>query len=183
MKNIKWLILGLALLTGLAVYLNKDRLLKDDDAKDAEEYFGDADFVYDGEDEKSEYFVSARYNREKKRDEATAALNSVISDPGASGENKSLAYAEIEHYAFSETCETAIESLIKAKGFGECIAFVSRDTVSIVVSESSLTSAQAAQITDIAVSQTGYSPSNVTVIEFNAGQSAAEEGKTGADFE
>jgi stage III sporulation protein AH len=183
MKNIKWVILGLALLTGLAVYLNRDRLLKDDSIRDAEEYFGDADFVYDGADEKNEYFVSARYNREKKRDEATAVLNSVISDPDATGENKALAYSEIEHYAFSETCETAIESLIMAKGFGECIAFVSRDTVSIVVSESSLTSAQAAQITDIAVSQTGYSPSNVTVIEYDAGQSSPEVGENGADFE
>ncbi len=183
MKNMKWLILGLAVMTLLALYLNRERLFTKAGDEEAEKYFGDADFVYTETDRKAEYFASARYNREKKRTEATEALNDIIQSALATAENKSLAYEEIRQYAFSETCENAIESLIAAKGFGECIAFVGRDSASVVVSEDRLTQAQAAQITDIVVSQTGYSASDVTVIEYKAGDEAPAEANDGVQNE
>jgi len=183
MKNVKWLILALTVLTATAVYLNRDRLFTAGDDKQTEGYFGDADFVYGQTDPKEEYFASARYSREKKRDEASEALTAVISNAQATAENKALAYEELQLYAFSETCETAIESLVSAKGFGECIAFVGRESASVVVSEDTLTQAQAAQITDIVVSQTGYPASAVTVIEYKAGSEVSPESPTAAENE
>jgi len=54
-----------------------------------------------------------------------------------------------------------------AKGFADCMAYINDDTVSIVVAtgEDGLTASQAAQIQDIAVSETGADVENIRIIE------------------
>jgi stage III sporulation protein AH len=60
--------------------------------------------------------------------------------------------------------EANIESLVKAKGFEECVAVISEDAVSVVVSAENLQAADAAQILTIVYETTGISPDKVSII-------------------
>ncbi|NCA97738.1 MAG: SpoIIIAH-like family protein, partial [Bacteroidia bacterium] len=63
--------------------------------------------------------------------------------------------------------EGRIENLVMAKGFADCMAYINDSTISVVVAtgEDGLTAAQAAQIQDIAVSETGADVENIRIIE------------------
>jgi stage III sporulation protein AH len=63
--------------------------------------------------------------------------------------------------------ENKIETLVKAKGFTECLAFVDDDSVRVVVRTKGLDSAQAAQIKNIIIEETGVEPENISVGEIS----------------
>ena len=60
--------------------------------------------------------------------------------------------------------ESNIETLVKAKGFEECVAIISDNSVSVIVSADELKAAEAAQILAIVYDTTGISPENVSII-------------------
>ena len=74
---------------------------------------------------------------------------------------------DISGYAKRAEMETSIENQIKAKGFEECIVFLGADNASIVVKTEGLEPAEAAQITDIVVAETGFSAAVVKIIELS----------------
>ena len=63
--------------------------------------------------------------------------------------------------------EAQIENLVTAKGYADCVAFISGESVSVVVSaqEGGLTDADVAKITEIVTDETGYEASQVKIIE------------------
>ena len=60
--------------------------------------------------------------------------------------------------------EANIETLVKAKGFEECVAVISEDSVSVIVSAESLQASDTAKILSIVYETTGISPSKVSII-------------------
>ena len=65
--------------------------------------------------------------------------------------------------------EAQIENLVTAKGYVDCVAFISDDSVSVVVSltEGELTSTDVAKIVDIAKTETGYTADKIKVMAAN----------------
>jgi len=61
--------------------------------------------------------------------------------------------------------EANIETLIKAKGFTECVAVINDDNISVIVNSESLMPSQIAQITEIVYEVAEIIPSNITIIE------------------
>ena len=62
--------------------------------------------------------------------------------------------------------EANIENLVKAKGFYDCLAYIGTENVTVTVAvKEPLTAQQAAQIKDIAVSETNYSPECIKIVE------------------
>ena len=63
--------------------------------------------------------------------------------------------------------EAQIENLVTAKGYADCVAFISDESVSVAVSaqEGGLTDADVAKITEIVTDETGYEASQVKIIE------------------
>ena len=57
-----------------------------------------------------------------------------------------------------------IETLVKAKGFEDCVAIISDDAVSVIVRADSLQANEAAQILAIVYDTTGTNPENVSII-------------------
>ena len=53
---------------------------------------------------------------------------------------------------------------MKAKGFEECVAVISEDSVSVIVSADTLQASQMAQILTIVCETTGITPDKVSVI-------------------
>lgn len=64
-------------------------------------------------------------------------------------------------------CEAQIESLVIAKGYADCVAYMNDEGISVAVAapEAGLQSADAALIADIVMTQTGLGMEDIHVIE------------------
>ena len=115
--------------------------------------------------EVASYFSSVQVSRQKARDEALEVLNAVVDNDNATDQVKAEAVAEIRQIASEMENEAKIESLIKSKGYAQCVAVISGENVSIVVQhEGELSAAALAQINAIVYEQTGILPTGITVI-------------------
>ena len=158
-----------ALLIGLAVYLNYRWFYDpsaslgfgennmDDNYSDSSSAAGDANTEQD-------YFTSTALDRQQARDEALDVLKLVTENAEASEEAKAEAQAKISKIAVDIQNEANIETLVKAKGFEDCVAIISEDAVSVIVAAESLQAAEAAQILTIVYETTGVNPENVSII-------------------
>ena len=155
------------LLIGLAVYLNYKWFY---DPLDSLGY-GDGnmndnytDTSTDAGTEEESYFTSTALNRKEARDEAIEVLKLVTEDTEATEEARAEASEKISKIAVDIQNEANIESLVKAKGFEKCVAVISDDAVSVIVSAESLSAAEAAQILTIVYETTGITPSKISII-------------------
>ncbi len=119
-----------------------------------------------GEDTEAQnnYFTATALIRKQSRDEAIDVLMLVTENEEASEAAKAEAAAQISKIAVDMQNEASIESLVKAKGFEECIAIISDGSVSVIVSADALQANQAAQILAIAYETTGISPENISIV-------------------
>ena len=156
-------------LIGVAVYVNY-RLFYDPTDNIG---FGDSnmsgsfdDSQNTGADAEGEenYFTLTALNRQQSRDEAIDVLKLVAESEEASAEAKADAGEKLSQIALDIQNEANIETLVKAKGFEECVAVISDGAVSVIVSGESLQAAEAAQILAIVYGATGISPENVSII-------------------
>ena len=115
----------------------------------------------------SEYFAQVRLNRQQARDEASETLSLVSETEGASQETIDEALAQITQIAQWTAKEAEIESLIMAKGFPECVAYISDNGITITVqsSENGLSSAAVARITDVVTTETDFTAEQLTIVE------------------
>lgn len=156
------------LLIGAAVYVNY-RLFYDPVSNMG---YGDGNMDADGDsletgadgNEENDYFTATALNRQQSRDEAIDVLKLVTESEEASEEAKAEANAAISKIAVDIQNETNIETLVKAKGFEDCIAIISEDSVSVIVGAESLMAAEAAQILSIVYDTTGISPENISIV-------------------
>ena len=115
----------------------------------------------------SGYFDSARLNRQQARDSALAILEDAMASESADEAMKEANGQAIQTIASYTVSEAQIENLVTAKGYADCVAFISDESVSVVVSaqENGLTDADVARITEIVTDETGYEASQVKIIE------------------
>lgn len=114
-----------------------------------------------------EYFETARLNRQQARDAAAAALATVSETKGASQDMIDAALAKISAIAADSIKEAELEDLIKAKGFADCVVYISEEGVSITVPapDEGLPAASVAKITDVVTTQTTYKAADMKIIE------------------
>lgn len=113
-----------------------------------------------------DYFATARVNREEARDNSLSILQKTVNDPDASKDAVKAASDSITAMASATLQESKIESLVTAKGYSDCVAFIGENSVSVVVAakESELKATDVAKITDIVVGETKFSAGDVKVI-------------------
>ncbi len=123
----------------------------------------------DGEEsmnsESDDYFALSVINRQRVRDEAMEILLDLTNSESTDTAAKADAYNEMTRMANEITSEANIESLVKAKGFNNCVAVVSNDDVNVVVESDGLTINEVAQIKEIVYLECGVHPDNVKIIE------------------
>ncbi len=110
-------------------------------------------------------FAEMSLSRQQARDEAMEVLKTLANSETATDAAKQEAYAEIENIASCIENEANIESLIKSKGFEECVAVISDGSASVIVKTDGLAQNQIAQISEIVYQQAGILPSNLNIIE------------------
>lgn len=117
----------------------------------------------------SEYFSSARIDRQTARDESIEKLQAVIDSADENSDAKKDATAKIAQISDIVNKENKIETLVTAKGVNNCLAVIneSADKVDIIVDTEDLTDNLILQIKEIATSQLGCSFEDVTIIQSN----------------
>lgn len=110
------------------------------------------------------YFTSYRNDRESTRDQEILYYDAII-DNSSSTESAILAAesAKLELIAMMEK-ELAVEGLIKAQGFSDCVIAISNTKVNVVVKGSSLTENEVAQISTTVKEQLGTELKNIIII-------------------
>lgn len=78
-------------------------------------------------------FPDARLTRQTARDEAVELLEDILKDDSAEVAVKQAAVDEAAVIAQNILKETNIESLIEAKGFTECVAYINGESCTVVV--------------------------------------------------
>ena len=118
--------------------------------------------VYSG----SDYFASARLTRQQARDNALELLERAAEEENADTSVLNQASESIQVMAAQTLTESQIENLVTAKGYRDCVAFMSDDSVSVVVATESgeLKAEDVAKITDITKNETGYAAGSIKIM-------------------
>lgn len=123
---------------------------------------GNADASTVGE---QDYFSAAVIERESARDEALEVLQGVVDDAASLDSAKEQALKDIATMAKIIENESNIETLVKAKGFEECVAVINGEKANVIVKSEGLRPNDLSQILEIVYLQAGILPENVTIME------------------
>lgn len=112
----------------------------------------------------SDYFASVRLSRQEARDSAVSLLQEAMSYDESASEASAEELEQIVQVALSEA---QIESLVVAKGYADCVAYMSDDGISVAVAapEEGLQQTDVAVITDIILAQSSYDLENIRIVE------------------
>ena len=139
--------------------LDADKLLSSDTL-----VMGDEESL-SGETTVSDYFAAVRLSRQQARDNALSLLQEAMSY--SEGGKDSESGMQLEEIVQTALCEAQIESLIIAKGYAECVAYISDGGISVAVAspEGGLQEADVAVIADIILSQSEFTMEDIRVVE------------------
>ena len=115
----------------------------------------------------SSYFDTARLSRQQSRDNALSLLREAAEQENAEQTAIDDANRAIQTLAGYTMLESQIESLVVAKGYADCVAFIGEDALSLAVSapEGGLTQADTAKILDVVHQAAGFTANQITIIE------------------
>ncbi len=116
--------------------------------------------------EVTDYFTSARLNRQKARDSAISTLREAAETESASQEAVDEALSAITAMASYTVSEAEIEALITAKGFQDCIVFLNADSIIVAVPAPAegLGESAVSRITDIVLQETDLHTEQIKII-------------------
>ena len=133
----------------------------------ANKNYGEAQLVSVASDSGAKFFEQARLKREKAHDEALDTIRKTMKSSSLSAEEKKEYTDQMTAGLEDLNAENEIETLIKAKGFADCLCFLQsgRADLTVMTSGDPLTAAQVAQIRDIVLSKSEVTAQNITVVE------------------
>ena len=114
-------------------------------------------------DTASDYFAAVRLSRQEARDSAVNLLQEAMAYDTASEKSSH----ELEELVAVALSEAQIESLVIAKGYADCVAYMSNDGISVAVAapEAGLKQTDVAVITDIILTQSDYDVEDIRIVE------------------
>ncbi len=115
----------------------------------------------------NDYFTNARMEKQKARDSALNTLKETTNQENISQEARDRATASIETLATGAVAESRIETLVRAKGFTDCVALINEESVNVIVKapEGGLTASDTSKIRDIVVAEAKVKPSQIKIVE------------------
>lgn len=113
----------------------------------------------------TDYFAAVRLSRQQARDSAVTMLQEVM----AYSENVDTkeSSTQLEEIVQTALCEAQIESLVIAKGYADCVAYISDEGISVAVAapEGGLQEEDVAVIADIVIGQSDFDYNDIRVVE------------------
>jgi len=105
-----------------------------------------------------------RLEREQLRAQEESRLNEIIHDSSADAQVVSDAQTRLMELMEWAGEESAVEGILKGRGFEDVLVSVNRNSASVLVRGEALTAAQTAVILDLIMRQTGLTGGNVKII-------------------
>ena len=158
---VNWLYSENENVVSLADTLDADKVLSSDTLVMS----GDTvDLIVSG-DTLSEYFSAVRLSRQEARDSAVTLLQEAMAytdSPEAAQSN-----VQLEEIVQTALCEAQIESLVIAKGYADCVAYITDESISVAVAapEGGLLETDVAVIADIILTQSEFEMDDIYVVE------------------
>lgn len=155
------------------LYTEQDTVSDLTDTLDAEKVMSDDTLLLEdiqavsGESTTSDdYFAAVRLSRQEARDQAVGLLQETANTTGDQTKADESAQ-QLEDIVQTALSEAQIESLIIAKGYVDCVAYMSSEGISVAVAapEGGLKQEDVAVIADIVLSQSDYTLSDIRVVE------------------
>lgn len=133
----------------------------------ANKNYGEAQLVSVANNSDSKFFEEARLKRTKAHDEAMDAVQKALKSASLSAEEKKSYTQQLTGSLEDLNAENEIETLVRAKGFADCLCFLQsgRADLTVMTSGDALTAAQVAQIRDIVLSKSNVTAQNITIVE------------------
>lgn len=161
---LNWMYTEENLAANLTDTLDTEKVMSDDSLV----LSGDMAAIAAGEDPvttASDYFAAVRLSRQQARDSAVNLLQEAMAynETGKAAESA----MDLEDIVQTALSEAQIESLIIAKGYSDCVAYMSPEGISVAVAapEGGLQQADVAVIADIIMSQSEYTLDAIRVVE------------------
>ena len=112
----------------------------------------------------TDYFAAVRLSRQEARDSAVSLLQEAMAYNNETQAAESN--AKLEEIVQDALCEAQIESLIIAKGYTDCVAYISEKGISVAVAapEGGLQQADVAVIADIVLTQSDFEMEDIRVV-------------------
>lgn len=113
----------------------------------------------------SQYFASVRLARQEARDSAVTLLQEAM----AYGDDtqSTTTSAQLEEIVQTALDEAQIESLVIAKGYTDCVAYIGDDGISVAVAspEAGLVDSDIAVIADVVLTQSEFTMQDIRIVE------------------
>lgn len=115
----------------------------------------------------TDYFAAVRLSRQEARDSAIDLLEEAMNYSDTTKAEESA--AQLDEIVETALSEARIESLVIAKGYTDCVAYMSSEGISVAVAapEGGLQEEDVAVIADIVMSQSSYTLSDIRIVEVN----------------
>jgi stage III sporulation protein AH len=112
----------------------------------------------------SDYFAAVRLARQEARDSALSLLQEAMA---YDTKENSETGAKLDSIVQTALCESQIESLVIAKGYADCVAYISNGGISVAVAtpEGGLQQEDVAVIADIVLTQSDFALEDIRVVE------------------
>ena len=109
-------------------------------------------------------FASERTKRQNTQDAAMEQAQNALDLENASDEDKTEAQKSVEKLLKTFTVQDSIESIIRAKGFFDCLCCISDEGVTVIVPKQQLNDTAAIVIDDAVTSHYSVSYENISII-------------------
>lgn len=153
------------------MYTNANEVADLTDVLDAETVLSENGVIMDSSAENmdadlaTDYFAAVRLSRQEARDSAVNLLQEAMAYGDSTQQQQSN--AQLEKIVQTGLCEAQIESLVIAKGYADCVAYMSDTGISVAVAapEGGIKSTDVAVIADIVLTQTELTLDQIHVVE------------------
>lgn len=137
-------------------------------AEESGKNYGEAQLVSLNKDTSTEFFEQARLSRTKARDEALDTIKKTLKSSSLSDEEKDALSQQLTAQVNNITVESSLETLIKAKGFADCVVMLedSKVNVTVMTENDALTAEEVTKIRDVILNKCkGVAAQDITVVE------------------
>ena len=115
----------------------------------------------------ADYFAAMRLSRQEARDSAVTTLQETIAYAGDDAAATSASSDALDDLMAVSLQEAQIESLIIAKGYTDCVAYMTDDGINVAVAAPAegLQDADVALLADVVTGQSDYQLADIHIIE------------------
>lgn len=115
--------------------------------------------------EQQQYFANAKNQRDQTQAEIIETANSVLQNENSSQEQVTASIESIHQLLKNFTYQDSVESILKAKGFTQCLCYISEKGCSVIVLKEEMNETSAIMIKDAVNSQVDISFDNISIVE------------------